>query len=56
MDVDYRRLYTYLFNQITDAIYDLDSGQVDTARRRLIMAQRQAEEMYIEPDDHTDTD
>lgn len=56
MNVDYRQLYTYLFNQITDAIYDLDSGKVDAARRRLIMSQRQAEEMYIASEDHTDTD
>ena len=47
METDYKELYLFLFNKITDAIEELDSGRVDQARACLIEAQCEAEERYI---------
>lgn len=45
--VEYRKLYTSLFNTVTDAIELLQRDYPDTARMMLIKAQQQAEEFYI---------
>lgn len=45
---DYQRLYTLLFNAVTDALEDLEQMNVGAAKARLIAAQQQAEEVYIE--------
>lgn len=48
---DYKKLYLELFNGVTDAIALLDQGEVAPARKRLVDAQREAEERYIAEDD-----
>ena len=45
---DYQKLYTLLFNAITDALTDLDAQNFGAAKDRLIQAQQQAEERYLE--------
>ena len=45
---DYQKLYTLLFNAITDALGDLEQLNIGAAKERLISAQQQAEELYIE--------
>lgn len=45
--VEYRKLYTSLFNTVTVAIELLQRDYPDTARMMLIKAQQQAEELYI---------
>ena len=47
MAVNYKELYIYLFNQITDAIRLLDAGKYAQARSLLVCAQQYAEEKYI---------
>ena len=46
--VDYQKLYTLLFNSITDAITLIDELDVKAARELLVAAQQNAEIMYIE--------
>ena len=50
MPVNYEALYFRLFNRVTDALAQLDSGRPAEARETLIEAQREAEEAYIEAD------
>lgn len=45
---DYQKLYTLLFNAITDALTALDAQNFGTAKDSLIRAQQQAEERYLE--------
>lgn len=44
---DYQTLYHILFNAITDAIRDINSGKVDLAENTLKVAQQRTEELYI---------
>ena len=44
---DYRKLYTLLFNTVTDAVEELEDLNIGAAKERLISAQQQAEELYI---------
>ena len=44
--VEYKKLYTSLFNTVTVAIELLQRDYPDTARMMLIKAQQQAEELY----------
>ena len=44
---DYQKLYTTLFNAITDALQKIDTLEVDEAQAILVQAQQKAEEMYI---------
>ena len=44
---DYQRLYTLLFNAVTDALEDMERMDFSSARRRLIAAQQAAEEAYM---------
>ena len=46
--MDYQRLYTMLFNSITDAIELIEELDVKAARDLLIAAQQKAEDEYIE--------
>jgi len=46
--MDYRRLYTMLFNSITDAIELLEKLAVKAARDLLVAVQQKAEDEYIE--------
>ena len=49
--LDYRRLYTLLFNSITDAVELLENNDTDAAKSILIAAQQKAEDEYIEAED-----
>ena len=44
----YRKLYTLLFNAITDALEQLSVQNYGNARDILICAQQQSEEAYME--------
>ena len=45
---DYQKMYTCLFNAITDALGALNDLNIGETRERLIRAQQQAEELYLE--------
>ena len=45
---DYQKLYTLLFNAITDALEAMDRQNFGTAKDLLIHAQQEAEERYID--------
>lgn len=47
----YKRLYTLLFNHITDALEQLDRGRFQLAEEILVSAQQEAEEMFIDQAD-----
>ena len=49
--MDYKKMYFHLFNAITDALGDMENGDPSAARYRLIRAQQETEEMYINADD-----
>ncbi len=44
---DYAAMYFRLFNAVTDALEQMDEGDVSAAATTLIRAQQAAEEMYI---------
>ena len=46
--MDYKKLYFHLFNVLTDAIEEIETGNAFTARDMLIRAQQEAEELYID--------
>jgi len=43
----YQKMYTTLFNAITDTLRDLADNDPDAAASKLILAQQQAEEIFI---------
>jgi len=45
---DDQKLYTLLFNAVTDAVRELENLNVGAAKALLIAAQQQAEEQYLE--------
>ena len=45
--MDYERLYHLMFNAATDAIRFIDEDRCDLAKLQLILAQRKAEDEYI---------
>lgn len=45
---EYKRLYYFLFNAITDALEAMDAGYAPEAAEMLKDSQREAEEMYIQ--------
>ena len=47
MEADYQKLYTLLFNKITDALEQINVGNPDGAAIILVEAQRTAEELYV---------
>lgn len=47
MTVDYKPLYHKLFNACTDALTDMEKQNFGQARVRLICAQQEAEELYL---------
>jgi len=49
---DYQKLYTLLFNAVTDAVRELEVLNFGAAKERLIAAQQQAEERYIESEEN----
>lgn len=44
---DYQKMYTTLFNAITDALEDMQKQNIGLAQNRLIAAQQLAEDIYI---------
>ena len=44
---DYQKMYTTLFNAITDALEDMQKQNIGLAQDRLIAAQQLAEDIYI---------
>lgn len=46
----YKKPYTLLFNGITDALAALAKGEPEQAVQLLILAQRNAEECFLESD------
>lgn len=49
--MDYKQLYTLLFNVSTDALEQIAEQNYGKARDILITAQRDAEEIYINAED-----
>ena len=49
---DYIKMYTVLFNAITDAMNELECS-VENARSTLIAAQQKTEEMYVEANEES---
>ena len=47
---DYQKMYTTLFNAITDALEEIQKKNIGLAQDRLITAQQQTEELYIAAD------
>jgi len=47
---DYQKLYTLLFNRITDALQALENRDGELAAKILTDAQIKAEDIYIEDD------
>lgn len=45
---DYPKLYTLLFNAITDSLAALERGELQSAKAILIHGQQLAEELYIQ--------
>lgn len=45
---EYKRLYYFLFNAITDALEAMDAGYAPEATEMLKDSRREAEEMYIQ--------
>ena len=49
--MDYQKLYTGLFNDVTRAVAAIDAMNYGMARQLLVQAQLSAEEAYIEDGD-----
>lgn len=45
--MNYQKMYTLLFNAITDALEQMESQNFGTAKEALITAQQEAEEIYM---------
>ena len=45
---DYQKMYSTLFNAITDALEEMQQQNIGLAQDRLIAAQRRTEEIYID--------
>ena len=45
---DFEKLYFKLFAALADAVEDLENGQPSLAKERLIRAQQEAEEEYLQ--------
>ena len=45
---DYKELYFHLFGVLADAVEALEDGKTETAKEMLILAQQQAEDVYLE--------
>ncbi len=45
--MDYQKMYTTLFNAITDALSQIETRNYGGAKETLISAQQKAEEIYI---------
>ena len=50
---NYQKLYTLMFNAVTDALEELERLNVGSAKALLIAAQQRAEELYLEDREET---
>ena len=48
---DYQKMYTTLFNAVTDALEQMESQHYGDAKATLIAAQQKAEDIYITAED-----
>ena len=48
---DYQKLYTMLFNSMTDAVNAIEKDDIESAKRIMMNAQQKAEDMYVESED-----
>ena len=48
---DYQKMYTTLFNAMTDAIENIEEANYGIAKELLIQAQQKTEELYIDAED-----
>ena len=44
----YKKMYSILFNAVTDALRDMEEQNFGRAKERLVKAQQQAEEAFVE--------
>ena len=49
--VDYEKMYHHLFNAITDAIEKIEELDIGTAKQKLMTAQQETEEIYMETEE-----
>ena len=54
--IDYQKLYTTLFNSLTDAIEEMDTHNFGNAKKIIIKAQQDAEQMYLAQSDDEEVD
>lgn len=45
---DYQKLYTTLFNAITDALEQIDQLEIARAKQLLMQAQQETEQLYMD--------
>ena len=50
---DYQKMYTLLFNAITDALAQIEKQNYGDAKSTLIAAQQKAEELYLSAEDES---
>ena len=50
---DYQKMYTMLFNAITDALIQMEKQNYGSAKETLISAQQRAEELYLSAEDES---
>ena len=50
---DYQKMYTMLFNAITDALMQMEKQNYGSAKETLISAQQRAEELYLSAEDES---
>ena len=51
---NFPKYYTLLFNAVTDAIEDIDQKHYGAARARLVKAQQDAEDAYLDAEEAAD--
>ena len=51
---NFPKYYTLLFNAVTDAIEDIDQKNFGAARARLVKAQQDAEDAYLDAEEEAD--
>lgn len=49
----YQKMYTYLFNAVTDSLEAMDAQNFGQARELLIEAQQRCEEIYMDAEEKT---
>ena len=50
---DYQKMYTLLFNAITDALMQMEKQNYGSAKETLISSQQRAEELYLSAEDES---